>query len=384
MQNAGVTLTDLVNAVQASNIIDSPGLYEANHQLILGLVGAQAHNAAQLGALVVKTTPAGVAIRVSDVAQVVPATMPVYTTVTANGTPSVLINITRQPTGNTVQVANAVADEIASLQSKLPPGVHLTPFYDQSELVRESISSVRDAILIGLVLACIVLFLFLRDWTSSLVAGLVIPVTVAITILFLWIIGESFNLMTLGGLAAAVGLVIDDAIVVVENIVVHRDEGLSRIDAVRKALSEITTPLVFSTITPVVVFLPLISVTGVTGNFFRALAVTMTAALITSLALAVTWTPALSLFFLRKTRMTAGPLSSHGHENGPIMRRILRAHEIVSHLVPPPPTLSRPRLPRPGRRSLVRLPGPRLRPPARDGRGRLHPRLLHPRRNLAH
>jgi CzcA family heavy metal efflux pump len=329
LQNAGVTLLDLVNAVQASNIIDSPGLYEANHQLILGLVGAQAHNAAQLGALVVKTTPAGVAIRVSDVAEVVPATMPVYTTVTANGTPSVLINITRQPTGNTVAVANAVADEITSLQSKLPPGVHLTPFYDQSELVRESISSVRDAILIGLVLACIVLFLFLRDWTSSLVAGLVIPVTVAITILFLWIIGESFNLMTLGGLAAAVGLVIDDAIVVVENIVVHRDEGLSRNNAVRKALSEITTPLVFSTITPVVVFLPLISVTGVTGNFFRALAVTMTAALITSLALALTWTPALSLFFLRKSKMTAEPLSSHGHENGPIMRRILRAHETV-------------------------------------------------------
>ena len=329
LQNAGITLLDLVNAVQASNIIDSPGLYEANHQLILGLVGAQAHNAAQLGALVVKTTPAGVAIRVSDVAEVVPATMPVYTTVTANGTPSVLINITRQPTSNTVAVANAVADEITSLQSKLPPGVHLTPFYDQSELVRESISSVRDAILIGLVLACIVLFLFLRDWTSSLVAGLVIPVTVAITILFLWIIGESFNLMTLGGLAAAVGLVIDDAIVVVENIVVHRDEGLSRIDAVRKALSEITTPLVFSTITPVVVFLPLISVTGVTGNFFRALAVTMTAALITSLALALTWTPALSLFFLRKSKMTAEPLSSHGHENGPIMRRILRAHERV-------------------------------------------------------
>ena len=108
--------------------------------------------------------------------------------------------------------------------------------------MRDSISSVRDAIFIGLVLACIILFLFLRDWTSSLIAGLVIPVTVAVTILVLWAIGQSFNLMTLGGLAAAIGLVIDDAIVVVENIVMHRDPGEPRSQAVRKALSEITVP----------------------------------------------------------------------------------------------------------------------------------------------
>ena len=176
----------------------------------------------------------------------------------------------------------------------------LEPFYDQSQLVRDSIASVRDAILIGLVLACLILFLFLRDWTSSLIAGLVIPVTIAVTILVLWLIGQSFNLMTLGGLAAAMGLVIDDAIVVVENIVMHRDSGEDRVGAVRKALSEITTPLIGSTITPVVVFLPLVSVSGVTGSFFRALAITMTAALLTSLVLALTWTPGLSLVLLRE------------------------------------------------------------------------------------
>ncbi len=161
--------------------------------------------------------------------------------------------------------------------------------------MRESILSVRDAILIGLVLACIILFLFLHDWTSSLVAGLVIPVTVAVTILFLRITGQSFNLMTLGGLAAAIGLVIDDAIVVVENIAVHREAGESRIGSVRKAIREISRPLFFSTITPVIVFLPLVSVTQVTGSFFRALAVTMTVALLTSLLLALTFTPALSM-----------------------------------------------------------------------------------------
>src|ERR1700735_1543603 len=195
LQAAGVTLLELVNAVQESNIIDSPGLYEANHELILGLIGAQAHSAAELSNLLVKSSPNCVAIRVGDIGTVERSTMPVYTAVRANGKPAVLINITRQPSGNTVAVANGVAAAMARLQSKLPPGVHVEPFYDQSELVRESILSVRDAILIGLVLACIILFLFLHDWTSSLVAGLVIPVTVAVTILFLRITGQSFNLM---------------------------------------------------------------------------------------------------------------------------------------------------------------------------------------------
>ncbi len=266
--------------------------------------------------------------------------MPVYTAVRANGKPAVLLNITRQPSGNTVAVANGVAAEVAQLQSKLPPGVHLEPFYDQSELVRESILSVRDAILIGLVLACIILFLFLHDWTSSLVAGLVIPVTVAVTILFLRITGQSFNLMTLGGLAAAIGLVIDDAIVVVENIAVHREAGESRIGSVRKAIHEISRPLFFSTITPVIVFLPLVSVTQVTGSFFRALAVTMTVALLTSLLLALTFTPALSLRlgrrFTRRPRRRKAPeetkrrrgfFAGIRQRGGNAFRRLLHYHE---------------------------------------------------------
>jgi CzcA family heavy metal efflux pump len=324
MQTAGVTILDLVNSVQASNIIDSPGLYEANHQLILGLVGAQAHDAEQLSRLVVKTTPGGAAVHVGDVATVQPGVLPVYSAVTANGEPAVLLNITRQLSSNTVTVADAVASEVQQLRKLLPAGVRLEPYYDQSELVRDSIRSVRDAILIGLVLACIILFLFLGDWTSSLVAGLVIPVTIAITILFLWAMGGSFNLMTLGGLAAAIGLVIDDAIVVVENIVLHRDGGETRAHAARLALREIAVPLVGSTITPVVVFLPLVAVTGVTGSFFRALAITMTIALLTSLSLAMTWTPALSLVLLRKHREPSG--GSH-EDHGRLMRVVLRWHE---------------------------------------------------------
>ena len=187
----------------------------------------------------------------------------------------------------------------SSIRKDLPPGVELRPFYDQSEIVNESIKSVRDAILIGLVLASLIMVLFLRDWGTSLVAGLVIPATIAVTFIALRVLNESFNLMTLGGLAAAVGLVIDDAIVVVENIVMHRDSGQSRAEAIRSAIREIRVPLVGSTITPIVVFLPLISITGVTGVFFRALAVTVGMALLTSLALALTWTPTLSHYFIR-------------------------------------------------------------------------------------
>jgi CzcA family heavy metal efflux pump len=295
------TVPNILDAVAKSNMIDSPGLLEANHELQLALVSGQAKTPEEISNIVVKTTPSGIPVRIGDIATVGPSVMPVYTMVTANGKPAVLVNLFRQPDSNTVAVADAVSQELAQIRKTLPAGVTLDTFYDQSTLVRDSIASVRDAILIGLVLAAIILVLFLRDWGSSLVAGLVIPATIAITLIALRELGQSFNLMTLGGLAAAVGLVIDDAIVVVENIVMHRDSGQSRGEAIRSALREIRVPLVGSTITPIVVFLPLITITGVTGTFFRALAVTVGTALLTSLGLALTWTPTLSHYLLRRT-----------------------------------------------------------------------------------
>ena len=296
---ANVTVSDILDAVRKTNLVDSPGLLERNHQLVLGLVNAQVRNPEEIAATVIKTTTTGIPVRVGDVASVAPGVRPVYTIVNANGKPAVLLNINRQPDSNTVQVADEVHAEVEQIRKTLPPGIEIRPFYDQSEIVGESIKSVRDAILMGLILASIILVVFLRDWGTSIVAGLVIPVTVLVTFIALKLLGESFNLMTLGGLAAAVGLVIDDAIVVVENIVLHRDAGQSRAQAIHSALKEITVPLIGSTVTPVVVFLPLISITGVTGTFFRALAITMTVSLFTSLALALTWTPNLSLYFIR-------------------------------------------------------------------------------------
>ena len=335
--SASVTVSDILDAVRRTNLIDSPGLLERNHQLYLGLVSGQVRTPEEIANAVIKSTAAGIPVRIGDVASVAPSVKPVYTVVTANGKPAVLLNINRQPDGNTVQVAQEVHDEIENIRKSLPPGVQIQPFYDQSIIVSDSIKSVRDAILLGLILASIILVVFLRDWGTSLVAGLVIPVTIMVTFIALKVMGQSFNLMTLGGLAAAVGLVIDDAIVVVENIVLHRDAGQSRIEAIRSALKEITIPLIGSTITPVVVFIPLIVITGVTGVFFRALAVTMTVSLLTSLVLAVTWTPTLSQYFIKGRRGNEEPHASasepqssgefEGSEGGENALNLLAAEE---------------------------------------------------------
>ena len=324
-----ITIPNLMDAIAKSNLIDSPGLLEQNHQLVLTLVSGQVHSTDEIGGIVAKTTAGGSPIRIRDVASVSSSVKPVYTVVTANSKPAVLLNVYRQPDSNTVAVADEVHKAIEGLQHSLPAGIRLEPFYDQSDLVSASIKSVRDAILIGVVLAAIILILFLRDWGTSIVAGLVIPVTIAVTFIVLRAIGQSFNLMTLGGLAAAVGLVIDDAIVVVENIVLHREAGETRAEAIRKALREIRVPLVGSTITPIVVFLPLVTITGVTGTFFRALAVTVAVALLTSLGLALTWTPTLSHLLLRthkKSSASSSSSASHEVSSTGIMGRITQLY----------------------------------------------------------
>ncbi len=305
-----LTVSDILSALDRSNLIQSPGLLAHNHQLYLDLITGQVHNPPEIANIYIKDGPGGNPIYVRDVAQVSSGTAPNYTIVTANRRPAVLINVNRQRESNTLQVANEVKAELAQIEKTLPPGIHVSNFYDQSWIVGESIKSVRDAILIGIILASAVLVLFLRDWGSSFIAGMVIPISILMTFIALKALGESFNLMSLGGLAAAVGLIIDDAIVVVENVVLRREAGEGRYEAVAHTLKELTVPLVGSTLTPIVVFLPLVAITGVTGVFFRALAVTVGVALFASLALALTWTPNLCLYLLREKPETAGEIRS--------------------------------------------------------------------------
>jgi len=299
MLRAHVTVQDILDAANHTNIVDSPGLLSRNHQLFLGLLDSQVHNVEDIGNMVIKNV-GDAPVRVRDVGSVAPSWAPNYTVVTANGKPAVLISVSRQPDSNTVDVANLVHQEIDTLRPSLPAGVDLNVFYDQSNIVRESIGSVRDAIIIGLLLAGIIIYLFLRDIGTALMTGLVIPVAICVTFIAMKVLGQSFNMMTLGGLAAAGGLIIDDAIVVVENIILHRDGGEGRLEAVSAALRELTIPLIGSTLTPIVVFLPLISITGVTGTFFRALAIAMSVSLLTSLALALTWSTNLGVYLIRR------------------------------------------------------------------------------------
>src|SRR5204863_6171434 len=312
MLRAKTSVADILNAVNRTNVVDSPGLLNRNHQLFLGLVDAQVHSVEDIGNIVIKHVN-GVPVRVRDIAAVGSATEPVYTAVSANGKPALLLSINRQPDSNTVQVADEVHQEMAAIQPTLSAGVEMRPFYDQSDIVKESIASVRDAIVIGLFLAGLIIWLFLRDWGTAVMTGLVVPVTMVVTFIAMKILGQSFNLMTLGGLAAAVGLVIDDKIVIVENIVLHRDNGEGPLQATASALKELTVPLIGSTLTPIVVFLPLISITGVTGTFFRALAITMSVSLLTSLVLALVWTSNLSTRLIRRGQAAVvGPAALSG------------------------------------------------------------------------
>lgn len=313
MLRAHVGVQDILDAVNHTNLIDSPGLLSRNHQLFLGLVSAQVQTPDQIGDIVIKNA-GDVPVRIRDIGSVAKTKAPNYTVVTANSKPAVLVSINRQPESNTVQVADEVHQEMESLRKTLPAGIDLNVFYDQSDIVRESIGSVRDAIVIGLVLAGLIIWLFLRDWGTALMTGMVIPVALFVTFIAMKLLGQSFNMMTLGGLAAAGGLVIDDAIVVVENIVLHRDGGESPLRATSSALKELTIPLIGSTLTPIVVFLPLITITGVTGVFFRALAIAMSASLLTSLVLALTWTTNLSTHLIHRGK--AAKLAKGENGNG--------------------------------------------------------------------
>ncbi len=335
----GVSVQQVVDAVKNSNIIASPGLIEENHQLELALVSGQAATPDQLNGIVVAIVNQA-PVTLADVATIGQGFEPQYTLVTADGRPAVLLNVDRQPDANTVTVVDEVSAELAAVRPQLPKDVRIATFYDQSLLVRESMNSVRDAIIIGLLLSIVILYAFLRNVGTTFVAILVIPVTILATFLAMWLVGLSFDLMTLGGVAAAIGLVIDDAIVVVENIYTHMARGQTRRAAVESAVSEITIPIIGSTVTPVVVFLPLTLLTGVTGVFFRSLALTMAVALLTSLVLALSFTPVLAERFVRlkrKDETGAGESATRAHDVAPeeeeqggrFLRAIIRRYEWV-------------------------------------------------------
>ena len=317
-----LSLTQVADTLTKTNLVEAGGLHEEKDTLYLTLIDGRVHSIADIENLVVamgQDHP----IRVKDFARVEKSAEPASTVVSANGAPSVLIMVRSQPDGGTVEIVDALKKQISELKTQLPPDIHLSFFYDQSLLVRDSVHSVWEAIIFGLILSVIIIFVFLKDWGSTLVAIVVIPVTVLVTLLVMRLLNMTFNLMTLGGIASAIGLVIDDAIVVVEAIHTKMSTGMPRLNAVHAAVSEIFLPLTGSTLTPVVVFLPLAFLSGVAGVFFRALAITMTVSLLMSLVLAISLTPSLAAWIIR-ARQHAG---ADGIEQGGfILRAVTRVY----------------------------------------------------------
>jgi multidrug efflux pump subunit AcrB len=289
-------ITDLSDALAKGNVLQAVGQLQDNHKLYLVTANHSIGKTAAVGDVVVRSDPAGV-VRVRDVATVQDGVVPQWIRVVEDGKPAVLFNVYEQPDGNAVQIAKAVQAKLAAF--KLPAGVRMVNWYDQSELVTQSAGSVRDAVLIGLVLAAIVLILFLRSWRITLIAVLVVPATLASAILVLSLLGMSFNIMTLGGIAAAVGLLIDDVIVMVEHIA--RRAGARAADgsvagkaAVLPASREFLRPLTGSSLATLIVFLPLSFLSGVTGAFSQALSITMAAALAISYLMTALVVPVLA------------------------------------------------------------------------------------------
>lgn len=295
----GMPLTKVVDAIRSSNIIQPAGMVQENYHLYLTTVTGLLESKTQVEDTVVDVVK-GTPVLVKDLAHVVPGERPVYNIVTANGRPAVLVNVLQQPDGNAVEIADAVNRELREIQKTLPPDIQLSTYYDQSILVRESISGVVESIIIGLLLSVGVIFCFLKNWRTTIVAAVVIPIATLIAIVFMQLFHMSFNLMTLGGLAACIGVVIDDAIVMVEDIMVHLHMGETPMVAAKSAIQELTPALIGSTLTPIVVFVPLVFLGGITAVFFRALAMTLVTALFASLILAIFFTPVLAGVLLKR------------------------------------------------------------------------------------
>jgi CzcA family heavy metal efflux pump len=319
-------------AIRAANVLAAGGRVRDGYHLALTVVEGEGIARDALLDVVVGEYQ-GIPVPLSAVARVDASLREDFTRAAANGETAVLLAISRQPSGNALAVSQDVHRMIARL-AREHPAYRFTTFYDQADLVHEAIGSVRDSIGIGLLLAVATIFVFLHDVRSTVVAAVVIPATVLISCLVFRALGMTFNLMTLGGIAAGIGLVLDDAIVVVESLHRHRHGG-SHHDPSRStdlSISEITWALLGSTLTPVAVLLPLALLGGVPGGFFRPLAVTMSVTLIVSLLLALTFTPAMAATFEGPASRRSGAPHTTGwlsEAYGRVLGRLLRYPAVV-------------------------------------------------------
>ncbi len=304
LEAAHLSVPQVAERLRQHNQIQAVARLTDLHELSLGVVTGSFQSAEEVGRTVVGGTDLA-PLRISDLGQVAEGLAPQTTVIRTDGHPGVILNVARRPGGDALELAAAVWATLGQLRPALPSGVTITPVYVQSEFVSDGVRGVRDAVLFGALFAVIVLAAFLRDWRATLIVASSLPLTLGATLLVLAALGQTLNLMSLGGLAIAVGLVIDDAVVVVEAIHRHLEAGDSAELAAQRGTDELAWPVVGTTLTTVVVFLPLGLLSGVAGQFFLSLSLALASAVLLSLPVALLVLPALAARWLRSVPVRA-------------------------------------------------------------------------------
>ncbi|MBK8493162.1 MAG: efflux RND transporter permease subunit [Saprospirales bacterium] len=306
MTALGITPQDIATAVGQTGFINSNGYLPDYRRLYLTLTDAGLDELDDLQRIVLRNDGVRVVL-LKDVANLRIDEKVEYIKINANGKEGVLVNILKQPEGDLTALARHIDEKLPELQGLLPKGVEMKPIYRQSDFVDDSIQSVQDALLLGLGLAIFITILFLRSLKASLTTLLVIPLTLGLTLIALYAFGYTLNIMTLGAIAAAIGLMIDDAIVVVEQIHRIREEHpeVKAPEAVQKAMKLLLPVLVGSSLSTMVIFIPFSLMSGVAGAYFKVLAYTMILALGCSFLSAAIGLPVIyQLLSFRKSKKT--------------------------------------------------------------------------------
>ncbi len=283
LQAFGLTLTDVEQGLRNANIIKGIGHLQDQDLLYLMFANNGFTGVKSIANLTFRTAQGGI-VRLADLGTITKGVEPRWYMVRDQSLPSVEINVYQQPTADMVSLRQQVEQRLKRFMATQPKYVHLVKWYDQTQLVASSVDAVQEGILIGLLLAALVIFYFLRNWRVTLIAMIVVPMAVLITSLLLYVLGMSFNMMTLGGVAASIGLLIDDVIVMIEQIARRAGApGLTNPKGeIFVAAKEFLKPLTGSSLATIVIFIPLAFLTGVTGAFFLYLSLTMASALIIS------------------------------------------------------------------------------------------------------
>jgi len=289
----GISIDTVSNRIRAENVNLSGGRLEEGSQRFLVRTINEFQSVDEIADAVI-ATPGGRPVYLRDIASVTRGFKEREAITRIDGRESVELAVYKEGDANTVQVANRITQRIEVLSERLPANAELVRIYDQSTFISQAIGQVRSAALLGGLLAVLVLYAFLRDARATFIIGLAIPISVIGTFVLMYASDITLNIMSLGGIALAVGLLVDNSIVVLENIVRKKEQGLDVLNAARRGTSEVATAVVAATLTTVAVFFPMVFVSGIAGQLFRDQALTVTYALLFSLLVALTLIPMLA------------------------------------------------------------------------------------------